>query len=67
MYEYFEASIMCGTEPIQGYRKFNLLSDKHIDTLRMTTKKIQDSRKIGRNFNLFFSRFFYRQSKTMDV
>lgn len=30
--------------PLQAYRKFDILTSKHIDTLRKFTKQIQDAR-----------------------
>jgi len=44
LYEYLDASIMVQTSPEEAYRKFDDLTNKHIDQLRKLTKAIQDAR-----------------------
>jgi tetratricopeptide repeat protein 30 len=43
-FEYIDAHILQHTSKEEAYRKFQELSNRHIDTLRKLTKKIQDSR-----------------------
>jgi tetratricopeptide repeat protein 30 len=44
LYEFLEAVIMQQTSPAEAYRKFDELSNKHIDYLRKLTKQVQDAR-----------------------
>eukprot|EP00624_Nannochloropsis_granulata_P006958 evm.model.NODE_5589_length_28864_cov_20.848082.6 len=44
LYEYFEATILVVTSPEEAYRKYDDLTNKHIDQLRKLTKAIQDAR-----------------------
>lgn len=44
LYEYLDASIMVVTSPEEAYRKYDDLTNKHIDQLRKLTKAIQDAR-----------------------
>ena len=44
LYEYLDASIMVQTAPEEAYRKFDDLTNKHIEGMRKLTKQIQDSR-----------------------
>jgi tetratricopeptide repeat protein 30 len=43
-YSFLEASVMVETSPEEAYRKFDELTNKHIDKLRKLTKCIQDAR-----------------------
>ncbi len=43
-YEYISALILQHTSKEEAYRKFQELGNRHIDTLRKLTKKIQDAR-----------------------
>lgn len=49
MYEFLEASIMTQSAPEEAFRKFDILTNKHIETLRKYTKQIQDARLIPDN------------------
>lgn len=42
--EFIEATITVQTSPAEAYRKFDVLTAKHIEQLRKSTKHIQDSR-----------------------
>lgn len=42
LYDFLDGMITAQTSPAEAYRKFDMLSQKHIDTLRKLTKKIQD-------------------------
>ena len=44
LYEYLEATILVATSPEEAYRKYDDLTNKHIDQLRKLTKAIQDAR-----------------------
>merc|ERR1711871_82330 len=44
LYEYLDACIMVETSPAEAFRKFDDLTNKHIEGLRKLTKSIQDSR-----------------------
>lgn len=44
LYKYLEATILSGTSPEEAYRKYDDLTNKHIDQLRKLTKAIQDAR-----------------------
>uniref|UniRef100_A0A7S1G6M3 Tetratricopeptide repeat protein 30 n=1 Tax=Bicosoecida sp. CB-2014 TaxID=1486930 RepID=A0A7S1G6M3_9STRA len=44
LYEFLDASIMVQTSPEEAYRKFDILTNKHIENLRKFTKQIQDAR-----------------------
>ena len=44
LFEYLDASIMVQTSPEEAYRKYDDLTNKHIDQLRKLTKAIQDAR-----------------------
>jgi len=44
LYAYLEATILTQSSPEEAYRKFDILSSKHIATLRTLTKAIQDAR-----------------------
>lgn len=44
LFEYLDASIMVQTSPEEAYRKYDDLTNKHIDQLRKLTKSIQDAR-----------------------
>ena len=44
LYEYLEATILVATSPEEAYRKYDELTNKHIDQLRKLTKAIQDAR-----------------------
>eukprot|EP00823_Brevimastigomonas_motovehiculus_P004022 TRINITY_DN2574_c0_g1_i1.p1 TRINITY_DN2574_c0_g1~~TRINITY_DN2574_c0_g1_i1.p1 ORF type:complete len:661 (+),score=182.05 TRINITY_DN2574_c0_g1_i1:50-2032(+) len=44
LYEYLEAMIESASSPESAYKKFDILSSKHVDTLRKLTKQIQDAR-----------------------
>ncbi|CAD8133084.1 unnamed protein product [Paramecium pentaurelia] len=43
-FEFVDALILTASSPEESFRKFQLLANKHIDTLRRITKSIQDSR-----------------------
>eukprot|EP01029_Cantina_marsupialis_P019421 TRINITY_DN4505_c0_g2_i1.p1 TRINITY_DN4505_c0_g2~~TRINITY_DN4505_c0_g2_i1.p1 ORF type:complete len:676 (-),score=189.80 TRINITY_DN4505_c0_g2_i1:1095-3122(-) len=47
LYEFIDASITVQTSPEEAYRKFELLTQKHIATLRKFTKGITDARNQG--------------------
>ena len=42
LYEYLDACINILTSPEEAYRKFDDLTNKHIDNLRRLTKNVQD-------------------------
>jgi tetratricopeptide repeat protein 30 len=44
LYKYLDATIMVQTSPEEAYRKYDDLTEKHIDDLRKLTKAIQDAR-----------------------
>ena len=44
LYEYLDATIMVATSPEEAYRKYDDLTNQHIDQLRKLTKAIQDAR-----------------------
>eukprot|EP01006_Ploeotia_vitrea_P056421 TRINITY_DN68099_c2_g17_i1.p1 TRINITY_DN68099_c2_g17~~TRINITY_DN68099_c2_g17_i1.p1 ORF type:complete len:679 (-),score=66.10 TRINITY_DN68099_c2_g17_i1:114-2150(-) len=44
LYDFLDACITCQTSPEEAYRKFDILSQKHIDHLRKLTKHIQDKK-----------------------
>ena len=44
LYEYLEATTLVATSPEEAYRKYDDLTNKHIDQLRKLTKAIQDAR-----------------------
>lgn len=44
MYEFLDATIMVPTSPEEAFRKYDVLTSKHIETLRRHTKSIQDAR-----------------------
>jgi len=44
LYEYLDATIMVQTSPEEAYRKYDDLTNKHIENLRKLTKSIQDAR-----------------------
>lgn len=44
LFEFLDASIMVQTSAEEAYRKFDELTNKHIETLRRLTKAIQDAR-----------------------
>eukprot|EP00946_MAST-07B_sp_MAST-7B-sp1_P000215 g215.t1 len=44
LYEFLDACIMVQTSPEEAYRKFDDLTNKHIEGMRKLTKQIQDSR-----------------------
>ena len=44
LFDYLDASIMVQTSPEEAYRKYDDLTNKHIDQLRKLTKAIQDAR-----------------------
>lgn len=44
LYSYLEATILTQSSPEESYRKFDILSSKHIAQLRTLTKQIQDAR-----------------------
>jgi tetratricopeptide repeat protein 30 len=44
LYEYLDATIMVQTSPEEAYRKYDDLTNKHIEQLRKLTKAIQDAR-----------------------
>jgi tetratricopeptide repeat protein 30 len=44
LYEFLDASIMVQTSPEEAYRKYDMLTAKHIEALRKHTKAIQDAR-----------------------
>ena len=44
LYEFLDACIMVQTSPEEAYRKFDDLTNKHIEGMRKLTKRIQDSR-----------------------
>lgn len=44
LYAYLEAVILSQSSPEEAYRKFDLLSARHIGVLRTLTKQIQDAR-----------------------
>ena len=44
LYEFLDACIMVQTSPEEAYRKFDDLTNKHIEGMRKLTKHIQDSR-----------------------
>lgn len=44
LYEYLDATIMVQTSPEEAYRKYDDLTNKHIEELRKLTKMIQDAR-----------------------
>ncbi|CAD8079796.1 unnamed protein product [Paramecium primaurelia] len=43
-FEFVDALILTASSPEESFRKFQILSNKHIDTLRRITKSIQDAR-----------------------
>eukprot|EP00906_Rhabdomonas_costata_P030121 RCo042517 len=47
LYDFLDACITCQTSPEEAYRKFDNLSQKHIDHLRKLTKAIQDKKHDG--------------------
>eukprot|EP01064_Diplonema_japonicum_P029697 TRINITY_DN4868_c1_g2_i1.p1 TRINITY_DN4868_c1_g2~~TRINITY_DN4868_c1_g2_i1.p1 ORF type:complete len:674 (+),score=152.41 TRINITY_DN4868_c1_g2_i1:54-2075(+) len=44
LYDFLDGLITQQTSPAEAYRKFDLLSSKHVDMLRKLTKQIQDSK-----------------------
>ena len=44
LYDFLDGCITCQTSPEEAYRKFDILSQKHIDHLRKLTKHIQDKK-----------------------
>lgn len=44
LYEYLEATILSQNSPEEAFRNFDVLAQKHTDTLRKLTKLIQDAR-----------------------
>jgi tetratricopeptide repeat protein 30 len=44
LYEFLDASIMVQTSPEEAFRKYDVLTAKHIEALRKHTKAIQDAR-----------------------
>eukprot|EP01065_Artemidia_motanka_P047491 TRINITY_DN7457_c2_g1_i1.p1 TRINITY_DN7457_c2_g1~~TRINITY_DN7457_c2_g1_i1.p1 ORF type:complete len:678 (+),score=280.00 TRINITY_DN7457_c2_g1_i1:91-2124(+) len=44
LYDFLDGLITQQTSPAEAYRKFDLLSAKHVETLRKLTKQIQDSK-----------------------
>merc|ERR1711871_1226888 len=44
LFEFLDASIMVQTSPEEAYRKYDDLTNKHIEGLRKLTKQIQDCR-----------------------
>lgn len=44
LYEFLDATIMVATSPEEAYRKYDVLTAKHIEALRKHTKAIQDAR-----------------------
>lgn len=44
LYDFLDGLITAQTAPAQAYRKFDILSQKHIDQLRKITKKMQDAK-----------------------
>lgn len=49
LYEYLEATIMVSTSPEEAYRKYDILTTKHIEKLRKLTKAIQDAKMVRNN------------------
>lgn len=44
LYDFLDGLITTQTSPAEGYRKFDILSQKYIDQLRKMTKKIKDGK-----------------------
>lgn len=44
LYDFLDGLITAQTSPEEAYRKFEVLSKKHVDQLRKLTKKIQDAK-----------------------
>lgn len=44
LFEFLDACIMVQTSPEEAFRKFDVLTNKHIEQLRKFTKQIQDAR-----------------------
>eukprot|EP00756_Hemistasia_phaeocysticola_P032202 Hpha_TRINITY_DN16397_c1_g11::TRINITY_DN16397_c1_g11_i1::g.62579::m.62579/K19683/TTC30, DYF1; tetratricopeptide repeat protein 30 len=44
LYDFLDGLITQQTSPAEAYRKFDLLSAKHVETLRRLTKQIQDAK-----------------------
>lgn len=44
LYDFLDGLITAQSSPAEAYRKFDILSQKHIDTLRKLTKRIQDAK-----------------------
>lgn len=44
MFNYLEAVISAKSDPAEAFRKLDILSNRHIESLRRFTKKIQDAR-----------------------
>ncbi|KAK9814353.1 hypothetical protein WJX72_004394 [[Myrmecia] bisecta] len=42
--EYLDAAILKQTSPEEAYSKFDLLAERHVETLRKLTKRMQDAR-----------------------
>lgn len=44
LYDFLDGMITAQTSPAEAFRKFDMLSQKHIETLRKLTKRIQDAK-----------------------